>query len=62
MPFDADTTLTLFETWLTTQISSLVRGFTDTGPTPTGISDNKTGLLGVVTSNTERELFAEFTA
>src|ERR1700690_1356273 len=62
MPFDTETTLTLLDAWLTTQASSLVRGFTETGPTPTGISAISEGLLGWVTSNTDNESFAVLTA
>src|ERR1039457_919281 len=54
--------LTLLETWLTTPASSLGRGFTETGPSPTGIWASKLGLPGVVTSNTESEAFGVFTA
>src|ERR1039458_7893112 len=61
-PATGETTLMLLETWLTTHTSSSVRGFTETGPSPTGIWASRLGLAGVVTSNTEREAFGVFTA
>src|ERR1017187_9212537 len=61
-PPTGETTLMLLETWLTTHTSSSVRGFTETGPSPTGIWASRLGLAGVVTSNTESEAFGVFTA
>src|ERR1039458_9905607 len=61
-PATAETTLMLLETWLTTQASSPVRGFTETGPSPTGIWASNLGLVGVVTSNTESDALGVFTA
>src|ERR1035441_5499784 len=62
IPCETETMLTLLETWLTTHTSSPVRGFTETGPSPTGIWASKLGLAGVVTSNTESDAFGVFTA
>src|SRR6266496_2566772 len=59
---ETDTTLTLSETSLTTQISSLSRGVTETGSTPTGISAMRKGLNGCVTSNTESRVSGVLTA
>jgi hypothetical protein len=50
------------DTWLTTQTSVLDSGFTETGPNPTGISYSNAGVAGVLTSNTDNELFAVLTA
>src|ERR1700677_1164675 len=62
IPCDTDTTLTLLETWLTTHATSSLSGFTDTGPSPTGIWTSKLGAPGAVTSNTDKDEFAVFTA
>src|ERR1017187_1041560 len=61
-PTPAETTLMVLETWLTTQASLSVRGLTETGPSPTGISASNWGLPGWVTSNTDSDEFAVFTA
>src|ERR1022692_4009363 len=45
-PTPAETTLMVLETWLTTQASLSVRGLTETGPSPTGISASNWGLPG----------------
>ena len=52
----------LLETWLTTQATLSDNGLTETGPRPTGISTSKLGLVGVVTSKTDSDEFAVFTA
>src|ERR1700722_3995401 len=62
MPCDTETILTLLEVWLTTHASSSVSGFTETGPSPTGIWASKLGEPGVVTLNTDNDAFAVFTA
>jgi hypothetical protein len=62
MPFDTEITLMLLETWLTTQATSSDNGLTETGPSPTGISTSNVGWAGVVTLNTDNELFAVLTA
>src|SRR5687768_11056230 len=62
MPRETETMLTLSESWLTTHASSFVRGLTDTGSRPTGISAIQTGAVGMETSNTERALWAVLTA
>ena len=53
MPVVSETTLTLSDVWLTTQTSVAVRGRTETGSMPTGISSSRTGAEGTVTSNTD---------
>src|SRR5450755_942963 len=55
MPFETERILTLSDTWLTTQASSLLLGFTftDTGSIPTGISASSAGAEGLVRSKTE---------
>jgi hypothetical protein len=53
IPLETETILTLSDVWLTTQASSAVRGFTDTGSMPTGISAINRGRLGLDKSNTE---------
>src|SRR5580765_4663607 len=62
MPCETETTLTVFETWLATQTSSSLREFTETGPTPTGISAISDGFVGRVTSKTDNDAFSLFTA
>src|SRR5579862_9884440 len=56
MPFETETTLMLLETWLTTQASSLLEGFTltDTGSIPTGISPISAGAAGLVRAKTDK--------
>ena len=54
--------LMLSETSLTTQASSLFRGFTETGSMPTGISARRRGLDGWETSKTETRASGVFTA
>jgi len=61
-PLGAMTTLMLLEIWLTTQAWESLKGLTETGPNPTGIWANKLGLPGWVTSNTDNDEFALFTA
>src|ERR1700733_3568258 len=61
-PSETDTTLTLPETSFTTQASLLVRGFTETGSTPTGISAINAGVAGCVTLKTDNVPFGVLTA
>src|ERR1035441_10088868 len=53
MPCETETMLTLSDSWLTTQASSSVRGFTETGSMPTGISTISAGLDGFEMSKTD---------
>src|ERR1700683_2739977 len=62
IPCDTETILTLLEAWLTTQATLSLSGFTETGPSPTGIWASKLGVAGVVTSNTDKDELAVFTA
>src|SRR5688572_16370248 len=59
---DTETTLTLSETSFTTHASSLLKGFTETGSMPTGISAMRIGFCGFETSKTESRLSGVFTA
>ena len=61
IPRETDTTLTLSDTWLTTQASSSLTAWTDTGSIPTGISRISWGAAGVVRSKMERRASAVFT-
>jgi hypothetical protein len=61
IPRERETMLIVSETWLTTQASSVERGWTETGPIPTGISVSKTGA-DWVTSNTESRASGVLTA
>src|SRR5258708_4551510 len=62
IPFATETTLTESDSWFTTQASSLVRGLTETGSMPTGISAINLGLDAVVTSKTDSRASAVLTA
>src|SRR5882672_6203242 len=62
MRWETETTLMLSETSLTTQTSSLLRGLTETGSRPTGISASNRGLEGWVTSNTDNRPSGVLTA
>src|SRR5687767_5039477 len=59
---DTETMLMLSDTSFTTHASSLLRGFTDTGSIPTGISAIRIGLLGLEMSNTDNRASGVFTA
>src|SRR5580692_8256161 len=69
MPFETETTLTVSDSWFTTQASSLPATpglmLTDTGSIPTGISTSNFGLAGLpgaVRLNTDRVALGVFTA
>src|SRR5579863_5723495 len=64
IPFETETTLILSDSWLTTQASSLLCGFTftETGSIPTGISTIREGLDGFDTSKTDTRLSGVFNA
>src|ERR1700691_3435679 len=64
IPLETETTLTLSDTWLTTQASSLLVGFTftETGSIPTGISTVNLGAAGLVRSKTETRASGVLTA
>src|SRR5215208_405803 len=52
----------LSETWLTTQASSFVRAFTETGSIPTGTSAISAGVEGCVRSKTDSRASGVLTA
>src|ERR1017187_4987847 len=62
MPCETETMLTLSDSWLTTQASSSVRGFTETGSMPTGISAISAGLDGFEMSKTDTRVSGVFKA
>ena len=51
-PWETDTTLTESPRWFATQISSAVRGATEHGSSPTGISPRRTGEEGLAREKT----------
>src|SRR5262245_10049844 len=61
-PWETETTLTESPRWFTTQTSSAVRGATETGSAPTGISFSRTGAAGFARENTARRPSGVLTA
>ena len=62
MPRETDTMLMLSDSWLTTHTSSLLRGLTETGSSPTGISAMSVGAHGCERSKTDKRASGVFTA